>query len=179
MKPRKVIRIIKSIAVALACFTWIFPVQSALAVRPAGQKPVASQQTIRVINDVALGVNGELTGQLVNQQGRPLAKQKIVLRNAGRVISQGITNTDGRFVLTGVTSGLYEMVTPGGLRVLRCWSATAAPPSAVEEILVTNVDSVERGQNPISKLMTPLTIGLILAAAASIPFIVNDNGNGS
>jgi hypothetical protein len=151
--------------------TCLLPAQKALAA-----DPIPSAKPTRGMHDIALGRAGTLSGQLIDESGVPLASQRIIARGgAGQPIA-AVSDRDGRFTLTGLRGGLYEISTERSSLACRCWTPNAAPPRALKEVLLVAERDVERGQRPIADLLTgPVLIGLIIAAAIAIPIAVHNS----
>jgi hypothetical protein len=98
------------------------------AAAPADANPAASEP---LVIDVALQNAGVLTGHVVGQDGKCLAQQ---------------TDVAGRFAMTGLAGGVYEVRWAQGVTICRLWAPQTAPPSAKAELLLTTDATVLRGQ---------------------------------
>ncbi len=99
------------------------------------------------IADVALRDGGVLVGQMVNGQNAPLSGVRVSLQDTqNREVAAAVTDHQGSFAISGVRSGLYQVVTPQSRQVYRVWSAGMAPPSAQQGILLVAPGQTVRGQ---------------------------------
>jgi hypothetical protein len=129
------------------------------------------------VRDVALGVNGSMSGQLVDVQGRARGQQIVVAVRHGAAPLQTQTDANGRFQFTGLTGGTYQVATADAALVCRCWTNQAAPPSAQRELLLVAGQDIQRGQYPIGDMLfsAPVLIALVIAAAIAIPIAVHNS----
>lgn len=133
--------------------------------------------------DVALRADGALVGRVVavgqDAWRHGVAGAGIVLRTPSRVVAQAAADAEGRFVISGLSGGVYELTAhmPQGMcrRVCRLWSAPAAPPSALAEIeLVGGQGSLlVLGQSPfpVAGIGRVATITGIVAGAIAVPVV--------
>lgn len=160
---------IRGAMVTLSLAVWLLPVRPSLAGPP---KSVVAPTALR---DVALSPAGRLFGQLVTQEGLPLAGQTVSLLQDNRIVAQAFSDNEGRFAIDNVRAGLHQVTAPGVAFSARLWTSDAAPPAAVREMLLVSGPQVERGQRPIVDLLAdPIVMGLIIAAAIAIPVIVHN-----
>ncbi|MFV1968923.1 MAG: carboxypeptidase-like regulatory domain-containing protein [Pirellulaceae bacterium] len=173
-----VLRIVKTTAVVLACLTWVLPVHELCAAPPlasASVDPSLSPAT-SPIHDVVLGPGGRLAGQVLDPQGRPLKDQAVLILGHNAPPKRVISDTQGRFAISGLHAGVYQVATDTAVIQCRCWAAGTAPPVAQEEVLLVANSSIERGQRPFGEILAnPLLIGLIIAAAIAIPIAVRNS----
>ncbi len=159
----------------LACLTWLIPSQALAADGPA--RPVASSGIRPVIRDVALGSHGSLTGQLLDTQGRHCPGQLVVVQRQGSEPQKTETDQNGRFTISGLTGGTYQVATIDSLAVCRCWTEKTAPPAARKDLLLVSGTGVQRGQMPFGEMIfsAPVLIALVIAAAIAIPIAVHNS----
>lgn len=98
------------------------------------------------ISDAALQNGGTLHGQLVDQEGLPQKGVDVVLRHDLRVVAVTKTDSLGRFAITGLRAGVYQVVTTRGSHVYRLWAPKTAPPAAQQRILLVTASEIVRGQ---------------------------------
>jgi hypothetical protein len=171
-------RFVQGTAAALACLGWLLPVPPAFAGAP--QAKTAAAPTL--FQDVRLGPDGTLAGQLLDTNGQPVTQQPIALLQGGKALAETRTDATGRFAFPQVRSGVYQISEGTVCSACRAWTAVAAPPAAQAQLLVVAEAGVVRGQQPLSALFTnPLVIGLIIAAAIAIPLAIahKENSSGS
>jgi hypothetical protein len=143
----------------------------------------ASTQVARTassaVRDVALHDGGSLKGQVLDAAGTPVADTAVAVLEQGRPIASTQTGADGRFAMTGVKAGVYEVATSNGVTVCRLWAPRTAPPAAQADALVVHGDTVVRGGHGgggvIGFLSNPWVLGGIVAAAIAIPLALDDD----
>jgi hypothetical protein len=97
--------------------------------------------------DVSLQEGGQLSGQLVGQDGRAVARQTVFVLRQGAMVGASQTDTAGRFAVRGLSGGVYEVrSSQGGAMLCRCWAPQTAPPSATPNLLLSNNSQIVRGQ---------------------------------
>ena len=99
-----------------------------------------------VITDAALHEGGTVYGQLVDEEGIPGKAVQVVVRHNQRVVAVAKTDARGRFAVSGLRGGVYEVQTTRGSEVYRLWAPNTAPPAAKRSILLVTGDTVVRGQ---------------------------------
>ena len=165
----KLVRCVRVTLVTLACGTWIFPASAAQPAAGAAPLPTA-------FCDVRLSDDGTLHGQWLDAHGAAVAQQTVVLCQGTRALAETRTDAAGRFAFLRIRGGIYQITNGSTAVACRVWTGSAAPPAALQQVLVTDRADVVRGAQPISALFTnPLVIGLIIAAAVAIPLAVHKN----
>jgi hypothetical protein len=100
-----------------------------------------------VVKDIELAADGTLYGQIAAAQGRPVADAVVQLRYQGAAVAATKSNADGRFAISGVRGGAHEVVF-GTLRSpVRLWANGTAPKGAKPGLVITNKQTVVRGQD--------------------------------
>lgn len=168
----KTLRRTQIVAALVVCLSWVVPLRD-LAAAP----PVLPAAGAVAVHDVALDAEGRLVGQAVDAQGRLLVAEPVVALQNGQAVSQTSTDQEGRFVITGLGGGLYQISTSQSSNVCRVWAPNTAPPIATTQLLLTASDDVQRGQRPAIDLLHPILIGLIIAAAIAIPIALHDDND--
>ena len=97
-------------------------------------------------NDIALQADGELRGQILDQQGRPKALTKVVLVQNRQTVGYAKTDITGRFVIRGMKPGAYQLHSAVGLMPVRLWAPQTAPPVARQAVLMVADSGTVRGQ---------------------------------
>jgi hypothetical protein len=151
----------------IAIATCLIPVAS------LGKQPTGTPQ-YRLSRDVQLDKNGLLNGQLINIAGEPVANTTIEIRHRNQRLDVAITNEDGEFRLRVNKTGAY-LITVSGMQITcRCWTATAAPPAATDDLVLMSPEKTVRGQRPFADIITnPLFVGAVIATAVAIPIAVS------
>jgi hypothetical protein len=149
------------------------PPANATSARPASIAPLA-------IRDVALEPGGVLRGQVVDQQGAPCAGLPVAMIKSGAgsaTAVAGKTDAHGRFQFEGLSAGVYQVGTANGCTVCRVWAPQTAPPSAVPAAMIVHGEGPVRGNlGGIGPWGWGL-IGLGVAAAIAIPFLLHDDAS--
>ena len=136
--------------------------------------PVASAP---VVSDVALQSGNTLQGQIVDDQGQPVAGAPVSLLQKQQEVAKATTAPDCSFQVSGVKGGVYRVVTLQGDGNYRAWPQSSAPPSAKPKIVLTQNSS---GPGPIVRVLTsPLAICAIVATAIAVPVALANRNHGS
>jgi hypothetical protein len=147
--------------------------------RPVDPQPVPTAPAAVPVSDVALADGGVLRGQVVNPQGAPLPSQAVAVRQQQRIIASARTDQDGRFSISGLPGGVYQIATADGAGVYRLWAPQTAPPAAQPAAMIVSGQQVVRGQlggggGVRSFLTSPWVLAGLLAAAISIPIALSN-----
>ena len=169
---RSSMRVFKTVIVAMACLGWLLPQQAFCAPEAAAESAPAQPPIV----DVRMTADGTLGGKLVDQSGKAMGNQLVVLHSAGQAVMQVKTNKQGDFAFHRVRGGVYQMRIDDSGVACRVWPKDVAPPSAREQLLVVVGAPVVRGQQPIgAAFSSPLFVGAVLAAAIAIPVAVHNS----
>ena len=109
---------------------------------PVSAAPQAAQQ-VRQGTDVVL-VKGTLHGKLLNSNGKPVEGAVVMASKNGKVVAKSVTQKDGSYALTGLTSGTHTVALGDGQFPVRFWSKEAAPAAAKTQLTVSQ--TAVRGQ---------------------------------
>ncbi len=131
----KTFRCLTHAAVVLACCGILMP-QAAMAAPQAGKHT----------NDLALSANGGLSGVIVTTEGHVLDGALVNIRQGGKEITNATTDEKGRFMVNGLTNGIYEVGVGNKVVQVRTWSAEIAPPTAHKQAVIV-VGNTKRGQD--------------------------------
>ena len=169
---RRLLRVVRTVIVSLACLAWVLPLPLARASQPAGGMVSASAAGIV---DVRLDGQRLLRGTVVDTAGQPVAARPVVLQPPDGTVFNTQTDAAGGFVFRDVRGGVHRLVTGDRCVTCRVWTPAAAPPAAAGQLIVVAEPPVVRGQQPFSAVFTnPLFIGLVVAAAIAIPIVVHN-----
>ncbi len=127
-------QILRRAVVGLACLGMVAPQATAVA----AERTVKRSQT----PDVTLARGGVLRGQVINNQGKPVAGASVVIRFAGITVARTKANQDGHYAIKGLRGGVHQV----NSTVTRLWTEGTAPASARTSLLNV-VGEVVRGQN--------------------------------
>jgi hypothetical protein len=168
------LRFVRCGVVVLACVGMLMP----RAAWAAGQLPAGDDQ--KVI-DVALDAGGLLQGQVVDPDSVATAACEVVLLRNGQEVARTTTDREGRFCVSGLRGGVYEVLAGGGGGVYRLWAPRTAPPSANSSALVVAGDVV-RGQwatgHVIHLITNPWVVGGLAATGIGLALCL-DKGSSS
>ncbi|MGZ0165830.1 MAG: carboxypeptidase-like regulatory domain-containing protein [Planctomycetales bacterium] len=120
------------------------------------------------INDVSLGTKGELTGFVLDGQGKAVADSRVIVRLGRKNVAETTTGATGQFRVEGLRGGVYQIVHADGVAVFRVWKNGTAPRNAkLNALLIAEKHRVVRGQDGVGPLamMQP---GTLAASAAAI-----------
>jgi len=166
------LNLIKQSIVSLACLGMVIP---QCQINAAGVDTGVSQKV--QVADVALS-NGQLTGKVVDTQGKTLNGVKISASLNGQVVAASISNEKGEYTLEGLQTGLYEIQFNEESGNVRLWSEGAIPPSAKSDLLIVS-GLTERGQLRLfgfgARTSALLIGGAIVAIAVPVAIANNDD----
>jgi hypothetical protein len=145
-KRKDHMKFIKGLAISMACWGIVFPHSQVMAAGPQPAAKTTSKVQAPTVTDVALGVGGTFTGQVVDSQGRGLDGAAVSVRQGGREVAQTVTSKDGFFSVTNLRGGTYDVVAGQGQGTYRLWSTNAAPPAAKNQVFIVSNSQVARGQ---------------------------------
>ena len=170
------LRAIRCVLTSTAVAGMLLPLPFVQGAQPASQTEMGSA----IVVDVALGTGGELFGQVVDADGRPVAGTQVAILNQTKnQVTRWPTDRAGRFVARNMSGGLHQLQTPNGLLVCRCWVVRTAPPASTNQLLIIDDARIARGQRPIGELLTPIVIGLLIATAIAVPIAVHNSQDAS
>jgi hypothetical protein len=153
----------------------------------AGGHPAVEQAQTAVpvpsaVRDVALEGDGELRGQVLDAQGHARPGMPVLVVRQDKEVARTQTDAEGRFVVHGLTGGVYQVATPVGAAVYRAWAPRTAPPAATQLAIITPDQTVVRGQfgtSALGWLANPWVLAAIVAAAIAIPLALDDDDDAS
>lgn len=175
----KVRNVLKSALAGLACFGTLIPQQSLSAAdstpEPRVSKADSTVQTKKII-DIELDRQGRLLGVLVDTNGKPEALKKIQLRQDKKLLAETKTDRNGRFLVSKLRGGVYQIVSKDQAAVVRVWSNGTAPPKSKNAVLLVT-GKVARGQGFIPGGTITGLLGVGLGIAGLTLGIINMNEN--
>lgn len=175
----KVRNVLKSALAGLACFGTLIPQQSLSAAdstpEPRVSKADSTVQTKKII-DIELDRQGRLLGVLVDTNGKPEALKKIQLRQGKKLLAETKTDRNGRFLVSKLRGGVYQIVSKDQAAVVRVWSNGTAPPKSKNAVLLVT-GKVARGQGFIPGGTITGLLGVGLGIAGLTLGIINMNEN--
>ncbi|QDV69193.1 Nickel uptake substrate-specific transmembrane region [Rosistilla carotiformis] len=152
--------------------SWHMPIAQ-LAAQEAPHAIAAAPE----IHPIAVVLVGDrmLQGTSITRDGKPASGQTVVLGQKGKVVSKTTADAQGRFQFTIQKPGDYQIASADAAAFVTCCTAATAPSNAVKQILISQDAMIARGQQPLSVLLHPLLIALVIAAAIVIPIAVSNN----
>lgn len=137
---------IKSAAVALAMVGVAFPQTRILA-----EQNLPTKSSVKILSqnttlDVSLGKSGTFSGRTVDHTGAPVEGATVVLKQGKTIVGETVTDENGRFALSSVKSGVYQVSSGETEGTYRLWNEKAAPPSAKSQGLLVLGENGARGQ---------------------------------
>jgi len=136
--------------------------------------PTRPEQEAATVLDVALQ-DGVFVGQILNAEGAPIRDEVVSVRKDGREVARTQTNETGRYVIHGLSTGVYQVVTSQGGAAYRVWSDNAAPPAAQPGALMIIGQPVRGQLGGGGLLANPWVLGGIAAAAIIVPLALDDD----
>ena len=88
--------------------------------------------------DVSLAAHGLLVGQVVDQQGVGIPNARVLVRQQDRDLVGTATDKSGRFAVSGLRSGTYQLLAANGQSTVRVWTANTAPPVAKPSVMIVS-----------------------------------------
>ena len=138
---------------------------------PQSQQPDSSLQSVLPITDVVLDASGRLVGQIVDQQGNPRDGLVVVLRQGRREVARTVTDSEGRFALSNIPVGLYQLDAGSTRAIYRVWTTQTAPPrSHHQAVLVAETETVVRGNHIEAAVdqLDAITLAMVSSSIAAV-----------
>ena len=137
---------LKCAAVVLAAVGVVFPQTRVLA-----EQQVPARATVKIVAenttlDVTLGQGNVFHGRTVDHNGVPAEGAVVVVKQGIRVIGESVTDSDGRFAVQGLKSGVYQVSCGATHGSYRFWTEKSAPPSSRTQGLLVLGENGTRGQ---------------------------------
>jgi len=137
---------LKSATVALAMVGIVFPQTQILAGQKTPAKPLVKTMAANSILDVSLSKDGKFTGRTVTQNGNPVEGATVVVKQGNKEVATSVTDRNGQFAMTNLTSGVYQIKSGNTEGVYRVWAEKSAPPAAKPYGLIVLGENGARGQ---------------------------------
>lgn len=175
---------LQGLASLLACMGLLIP-QTSQAASPTDWSPASTPAVLveraePAVTDVALAAGGTFRGQVVDQQGLPLAGAKVSLRQLQTEVAATTTDADGNFSVSELPGGVYLVMAGPTSGLYRLWSPGTAPPGANDSAMLVAGGNLMRGQGGWMYWATnPWVIGGVIAAAITIPIAVTNHNRHS
>ena len=99
-----------------------------------------------IAKDVEISARGTLQGQVLTPAGTPIANAPVRLAWQGTPVAETKTTAEGRFVISGVRSGVHELSVGSSQSSLRLWKNGTAPANSLQTVSVTENEQIVRGQ---------------------------------
>lgn len=189
------LRPLKLTAVSLACWGLLVPAQLVTADPPrpisvanapwprldnasSGIPAQAAAAAKPSIVDVQLADRGRLYGVVVDPQGSPKAGVAVRVGQFERQVAESRTDESGRFSVSGLRGGTYQLAINGSGSVVRAWAPNTAPPGAKQCVLIVTGQGIARGQMPLEDFFASdaFIVWGMVAAVIAIPIAVHNSG---
>ena len=138
---------------------------------PQSHQPDSSLRPVLPITDVVLDASGRLVGQIVDQQGTPRDGLVVVLRQGSREVARTVTDSEGRFALSNIPVGLYQLDAGSTRAIYRVWTTQTAPPrSHHQAVLVAETETVVRGNHIEAAVdqLDAITLAMVSSSIAAV-----------
>ena len=142
---------------------------------PVNAAPAAAQQ-VRQGTDVVLS-GGQLTGQLLDANGKAIEGAVVALSKDGKVIGRTVTKADGSYSLTGLKAGAYNLSIGKTQMPVRLWNKESAPVAAKTQLNASEV--IVRGQDGSIDTTTLVVGGLAVGGLTVGVIALNDDDKSS
>ena len=137
---------IKSASVALAMVGIVFPQTRILAEQKLSPAPAVKIIQENSVLDVSLGKSDTFNGRTVDHTGAPVKGAKVILKQGKAEVGQSLTDSEGRFAVQNLKSGVYQVSCGATEGTYRLWSQQSAPPAAKTQGLLVLGENGARGQ---------------------------------
>lgn len=136
-----------------------------------------------IARDVEISSRGTLQGQVLTPAGAPVANAAVRLAWQGTPVAETKTTAEGRFVISGVRSGVHELSVGASQSSVRLWKNGTAPANALQTISVTENEQVVRGQfadggvrgQTSSTFLTIAAVAGVAVGTTALVFATNDD----
>ena len=168
---------VQKTAIVLTCFGLVLP-STPSAAAPPSQNDYAGAMPVRPgVADVVLSDADQLTGQVVDGNGSPLAHTVVQLSDESRVVVTVRSDAEGYFQIPISRGGLYQLTAGGSVSAWRVWQTGTAPPSAVASALVVADEDVVRGLGMFTGILFhPWVIAGSVFAGIAVAIGIDDGG---
>jgi len=120
------------------------------------------------IHDVALNTSGTLEGLVVDTQGKSLAGAQVAVMRNNKKVATTVTNREGNFQVSNLTTGIYELHSGQGQGVVRVWAEQVAPPAAKPRVLLVNGKLTARAQAGLLEEVRVIDFAILGLAITSV-----------
>lgn len=104
------------------------------------------REAVSPIQDVALDAKGNLKGNLVDHQGRPMADRDVAIMQGRKVVARAHTDAKGQFEVSGLKGGVYDVTSEKSVSTYRVWTSETAPKKSRMQALVVAGSQPVRAQ---------------------------------
>ena len=114
-----------------------------------GAGPQSAAHNLNLKN-VQLTADGTLLGQILTTAGRPQSDATIAVHaqnDVGKMTTQMTSDQSGRFVVTGLKTGVCVLSVGHETFAFRVWNHKSAPPNSLTSVALVPGESVARGQS--------------------------------
>jgi len=145
--------------------------------------PVSAAPVAPAPRDVTLHEGGVLLGQVVDAQGASVAMSQVSLFAGGKEVARTQSDRTGKFSVSGLQGGVYQVASANHRGLYRLWSPKTAPPAAQRGMMLVTDTDIARGQGgggPFGGIANwvaqhPILTAGGVAAAIAIPIALDDD----
>jgi hypothetical protein len=181
-KIMKLVGWLRRALVALTTLGLVLPGHVLAANTPVAATAAKTAAPASNVIDVSLQTGGVLRGVVVDQQGALLNKTDVKVWQKDRQVAATQTDEQGRFVVSSLRGGVYQISAAGGQGMYRVWTANTAPPVAQPGAMVVAGQDLVRGQasSPVLRFFTnPWVLAGLVGAAIAIPIALSNDDDSS
>ena len=124
----------------------VFPQTRILAEQKLSPAPAVKIIQENSVLDVSLGKSDTFNGRTVDHTGAPVKGAKVILKQGKAEVGQSLTDSEGRFAVQNLKSGVYQVSCGATEGTYRLWSQQSAPPAAKTQGLLVLGENGARGQ---------------------------------
>jgi len=126
-----------------------------------------------VAPSIAAGPGDRIAGNLPSRETtNAVANRRVALVRNGRAVALTRTDQSGRFALSNLSQGLYQVVVDGSgspsRRTCRVWDPSSAPPNVRASMEMMLGEGIVRGQGAFPILSFPQVAAITGVAAGAI-----------
>lgn len=150
----------------------------------SGSSTEAGRRSARIhVLDVELTEDRGLTGNVVGVGKSVTQLTEVTLRRGRHVYLRAKTDSRGRFRLTPVRGGVFELTTAGVSQIVRVWSFGTGPKNARRKVVLVEqkTSPTIRAQSPLARLSLPgsslARTGILVGATVGVSAVVIEQTN--
>ena len=134
------------------------------------------------VSDVALGPGGTLHGLVVTPEGVPSREVAVTLWEHDKELVRATTDALGRFTVSNLRGGVYQLKAGGSAVAYRAWLSGTAPPGARPlAVVIVNGETIVRGQSPSGgrNVLRGAVMAAAIGGAIAVPVVYSTMSSGN